>query len=383
MSNQNFSLSDFDYHLPDSLIAQKPAVPRDHSRLLVYNRSDRTITDDFFYNLPKYLPDSSVLVINNSRVEKARLLFGNKEVFVTRVIDPLTVEAMIRPGKVFKSGRTVELASASHASHSAGNSNAAGPSDTTQSSKSTGTGKSEPIRAEVLNIAKDGLRTLCFNYPVNDPVFDPYRRTPFPPYIRPDEALSDRYQTVYAKDDGSKAAPTAGLHFTNRIFDELSRKSIGKVELTLHVGLGTFAPVKTEKISEHKMHSEWYQISREAADNLQHARHITAVGTTSARVLESAAQSHPGVSGHAVADMANTLPFRNFKACEGDTDIFITPGYCFRAVDSLITNFHLPKSTLLMMIAAFIGIDEMHRIYKHAIREEYRFYSFGDAMLLL
>ncbi len=361
MSDHKFSLSDFDYHLPESLIAQKPAEPRDHSRLLVYNRSDQSITDDYFYRLPDYLPENSALVINISRVEKARLVFGKKEVFVIRVIDPHTIEAMIRPGKAFKLGRSVELSEGS-------------PADSRFS---------EPIRAEVLQISEDGLRTLRFNIPVNDPVFDPFRRTPFPPYIRPDETLSDRYQTVYARDDGSKAAPTAGLHFTDRIFNALSQKSIETVELTLHVGLGTFAPVKTENISEHKMHSEWYQIPEEEAKKLRHSHHITAVGTTSARVLESAAQvsAVPPVS--AGIGKAENVFFRNFNACEGDTDIFIKPGYQFLAVDSLITNFHLPKSTLLMMISAFTGIDEMRRIYKHAIKEKYRFYSFGDAMLLL
>jgi len=358
----SYSLSDFDYELPESLIAQHPANPRDHSRLLVYNRSDRSITDEVFYHLPKYLPEQSALVINNSRVEKARLLFGKKEVFVTRVLDPNTVEAMIRPGKAFKKGRIAELASV--------------PSENSAH-------ETLVISAEVLAVADDGLRTLRFNVPVNNPVLDPFRRTPFPPYIRPDETLSDRYQTVYARDDGSKAAPTAGLHFTDRLFRALSEKSVETAELTLHVGLGTFAPVKTETIDEHKMHSEWFRISKEAAAKLNQAHHITAVGTTSARVLESAAARHLAAHAH-MGDMhSGSLHLRSFKPLEGDTDIFITPGYRFRSVDALITNFHLPKSTLLMMIAAFTGIDEMHRIYKHAISEKYRFYSFGDAMLLL
>ncbi len=367
-SNRSFSLSEFDYDLPESRIAQKPANPRDHSRLLVYNRQDRSITDDIFLHLPEYLPANTLLVINNSRVEKARLVFGKKEVFVTRTIDPFTVEAMIRPGKAFRKGRTLTLAPAQ-------------PENV--DSKDTSGAENEPIRAEVLDITEDGLRTLRFNYPVNDPGFEPYRRTPFPPYIRPDEALSDRYQTVYARDDGSKAAPTAGLHFTDRLFRALSEKSIDTAELTLHVGLGTFAPVKTEKIDEHKMHSEWFRISGEAAGKLNQASHITAVGTTSARVLESAAGHR--LAAHTPADTvpSETLRFRNFKPVEDDTDIFITPGYRFQAVDALITNFHLPKSTLLMMIAAFTGIEEMRRIYGHAIREKYRFYSFGDAMLLL
>ena len=356
-TSRTFSLSDFDYELPASRIAQKPADPRDHSRLLVYNRKDRTIKDDIFLHLPEYLPENSVLVINNSRVEKARLLFGKKEIFITRIMDPHTVEAMIRPGKAFRKGRMLELIP-----------------ETTDSA---------PVRVEVLDVADDGLRTLRFDRTVNDPVFEPYRHTPFPPYIRPDESLSERYQTVYARDDGSKAAPTAGLHFTDRIFEELSHRSIEPVELTLHVGLGTFAPVKTENIREHKMHSEWYRITTEAATKLNSARHITAVGTTSARVLESAARGHDAFRTPMGAPHSDSLRFRNFKAMEGDTDIFITPGYHFQVVDSLITNFHLPKSTLLMMIAAFVGIDEMHRIYEHAIREKYRFYSFGDAMLLL
>ena len=353
MPEQKFTLSDFDYKLPDSLIAQKPAEPRDHSRLLIYERDNKSITDDFFYNIPSYLPKHSALVLNNSRVEKARLLFGNKEVFITRILDPHTVEAMIRPGKAFKAGRTVTL---------------------------TNEGE-HPVKAKVLKIADDGLRILRFNHPVDNPVFDPWRRTPFPPYIKPDEALSDRYQTVYARDTGSKAAPTAGLHFTDRTFEDLSEKLVDTVEVTLHVGLGTFAPIKSESIDEHKMHSEWYYISKNSADKLRLASHITAVGTTSARVLESIA-SDVTTSTSPNAILRTDVPFRDFKEAEGETDIFITPGYQFRAVDSLLTNFHLPKSTLLMMIAAFTGIEEMHRIYKHAIDNQYRFYSFGDAMLI-
>ena len=351
MTGQNYSLSEFDYELPESLIAQKPAEPRDQSRLLVYNRSNQTITDDFFYRLPAYLPKKSVLAINNSRVEKARLLFGKKEVFITKVLDPYTVEALIRPGKAFRTGRTVTLES------------------------------QKQIQADVIDIAEDGQRTLRFNVPVNSPLLDQHRQTPFPPYIKPDENLSDRYQTIFAKDDGSKAAPTAGLHFTDRVFSDLENRSIETVELTLHVGLGTFAPVKSERIDQHNMHSEWFCIPASAASKLTKAEHITAVGTTSARVLESATQktdTHPPGQ-----DNRRPTPFRDFAAMEGETDIFITPGYTFQAVDSLITNFHLPKSTLLMMISAFVGIEQMHRIYTHAIKEKYRFYSFGDAMLLL
>ncbi len=405
MTDQNFSLSDFDYHLPESLIAQKPADPRDHSRLLVYNRQNGSITDDFFYNFANHLPENSTLVLNNSRVEKVRLLFGKKEVFITRVIDPYTVEAIIRPGKRFRTGKTVTLIDpdnqttpdnptnhvpqlnlntySNHGSHTdrgsrTDHTNHSNPSDDYTHSGTTeqDTSPRKLVRAEVLHTSEDGLRTLRFNYPVNHPIFDPYRHTPFPPYIKPDENLAGRYQTIFARDKGSKAAPTAGLHFTDHVFSELKKKSVQKIELTLHVGLGTFALVKTESIQEHKMHSEWYQITPEATEALRKARFITAVGTTSARVLESAAeQDGYGTPGKA--------PFRDFQAHEQETDIFITPGYQFRAVDALLTNFHLPKSTLLMMVSAFIGIDEMHRIYRHAIHKKYRFYSFGDAMLLL
>lgn len=377
-SPRTFSLSDFDYELPESRIAQKPADPRDHSRLLVYNQRDKSITDDIFLHLPKYLPEKSVLVINNSRVERARLVFGKKEVFITRVLDPHTVEAMIRPGRAFRKGRRLTLVP-----EEPDNPAVAETPENTLATGAAGTSAAGPIQAEVLDITDDGLRILRFNYPVNDPVFEPFKRTPFPPYIRPDETLADRYQTVYARDEGSKAAPTAGLHFTERLFSSLSQKSIETIELTLHVGLGTFAPVKSERIDEHKMHSEWFRITDEAAEQLNRARHITAVGTTSARVLESAAEGRHAVHTPMGTEPSDTFRFRRFRAMEGETDIFITPGYRFRAVDALITNFHLPKSTLLMMIAAFTGIDEMHRIYEHAIRQKYRFYSFGDAMLLL
>ncbi|MDI6400835.1 tRNA preQ1(34) S-adenosylmethionine ribosyltransferase-isomerase QueA [Balneolaceae bacterium ANBcel3] len=348
-------LSDFDYPLPQEQIAQKPAEPRDHSRLLIYDRKLKTITDDYFYNISAYLPKDSVLAVNNSKVEKARMLFGKKEVFITKTIDPVTVEAMIRPGKAFKPGKTVVLV----------------PSLEHDSSPV------EALTAEVLHIANDGLRTLRFNLPIDHPALESYRHTPFPPYIKPNEQLSDRYQTIFAKDQGSKAAPTAGLHFTNRVFSSLDQKGISRAEVTLHVGLGTFAPVKTDRIQDHKMHSEWYSVSDHTARFLNQASFITAVGTTTARVLESeATRLQNNNTGH-------QAPFRSFSEAVTTTDIFITPGYSFKAVDALITNFHLPKSTLLMMVAAFTGLDEMHRIYQHAIENKYRFYSFGDAMLLI
>lgn len=332
----NFTLTDFDYDLPENLIAQSPASPRDHARLLAYDRKTGDIQDDYFCNLGKYLPQKTTLVVNNSKVEKCRLLFedGKKELFVTSVRNNNTIEALVRPGKKFKQGKEVELA--------------------------------DGISAKVTHIAEDGLRTLILSHNLDDPKLERFKYTPFPPYIEQDESLSDEYQTVYAKDLGSKAAPTAGLHFTDELLEKLQQSGIKKTEVTLHVGLGTFAPVKTEDISEHTMHSEWYQLTQNTCAELNDATHITAVGTTSVRVLESAVKQS-----------------LTFHPESKDTDIFITPGYTFKATNALITNFHLPKSTLLMLVSAFMGFDEMKRLYKHAIKEKYRFYSFGDAMLIL
>ena len=333
---KSYKLEDFDYQLPEEMIAQKPASPRDHSRLLVFDRKTGRIKDDYFYNIGDHLPKDTTLLVNNSKVEKCRLLFegGKIEIFVTKAINNRTVEAMVRPGKKFKPGKTAELVNG--------------------------------VTATTNHIEKDGLRNITLSHPLDDEVFDRFKHTPFPPYIERDESLADRYQTVFAKDEGSKAAPTAGLHFTPELLESLESMGINKREVTLHVGLGTFAPVKADRIEDHIMHSEWYRITEKQAYYLNEADSITAVGTTSVRVLESAPKKEGG-----------------FVASSGDTDIFITPGYSFKSVDHLITNFHLPKSTLLMLVAAFIGFDEMKRIYGHAIKERYRFYSFGDAMLLL
>lgn len=332
----SYTLHDFDYDLPGELIAQKPAQPRDHSKLLVFDRKSGKITDDHFYNIGNHLPGDTSLVVNNSRVEKCRLLFdnGKREIFVTKTISPSRVEAMVRPGKAFRSGKITHL--------------------------------TEHLSAETLHIAPDGIRTLQLSHPLDHSLVNPHRFTPFPPYIKRDESLSERYQTVFSKEEGSKAAPTAGLHFTPELLTKLEARGISKKEVTLHVGLGTFAPVKTGDIDEHIMHSEWYQISAEQAAALNRSVSITAVGTTSVRVLESA-EKKDGV----------------FTASSGETDIFIRPGYSFSSVDHLITNFHLPGSTLLMLVAAFAGFDAMKELYRHAIAERYRFYSFGDAMLIL
>lgn len=328
------TLADFDYDLPKDLIAQEPANPRDHSRLMVYDRKTGNLHDARFYDLPEFLPSDTHLVLNNSKVEKARMLFGGIEIFVLQTLNETMVEALVKPGKKFKEGMTVDLG--------------------------------EGISAKVVAVLPDGQRRLEFNRALSEPIFEEYRRTPFPPYITPNESLSSRYQTVYAKEMGSKAAPTAGLHFTEDVFARLHHKNIHRTEVTLHVGLGTFAPVKTDRIKDHKLHSEWYSLDEDAAQHINQSGHVTAVGTTSVRVLES------------IADERGKL-----LAGTGTTDIFIYPGYKFKRVNALITNFHLPKSTLLMLVSAFIGYEETMRIYRHAVEQGYRFFSFGDAMLLL
>lgn len=332
----SYTLDDFNYELPDDRIAQQPATPRDHSKLLVYDRSSGSITTDVFYNIGTYLPGDTTLVVNNSKVEKCRLLFneGKIEIFVTKAVNNRTVEAMVRPGKKFRPGKSIQL--------------------------------TNELEAKTLSIAEDGIRTIVLSHPLDHEYVEEFKHTPFPPYIERDESLADRYQTIFAKDLGSKAAPTAGLHFTPSLLESLKNRGIDKQEVTLHVGLGTFAPVKADRIEDHTMHSEWYNLTQSQADALNNSKNITAVGTTSVRVLESARKSG-----------------EPFSACSGETDIFITPGYTFQSVDHLITNFHLPKSTLLMLVAAFTGMEHMWKIYDYAIQNKYRFYSFGDAMLIL
>jgi S-adenosylmethionine:tRNA ribosyltransferase-isomerase len=302
---------------------------------LVYDRATKSITDDYFYNLLNYLPDETTLTVNNSKVEKCRLLFenGRKEIFVLEDINSEIVKAMVRPGKKFKKGQKVPL--------------------------------NDKISAKVLDIDQEGLRTLWLNPSLDHEVYNSHRFTPFPPYIKQNESLSDEYQTIYAKPSGSKAAPTAGLHFTQKMWQKIGQSAIEDVEITLHVGRGTFAPVK-DSIEEHIMHKEWYKMNNSAAEMLNRSSHITAVGTTAVRVLES-----------------NRRGRDQFHPDQQTTDLFIKPGYKFRAVDALITNFHLPKSTLLMLIAAFMGYNEMIRVYEHSVKQKYRFYSFGDAMLIL
>lgn len=325
-------MKSIDFVLPQELIAQKPAVPRDHARLLVYDRATNKIIDDVFYNIAAHLPRETLVVANNSKVEECRLLFDDKEIFVLETVNDTTVRAMVRPGRVFKLGKNVALING--------------------------------IAALVTDVDEHGFRTLVFSVPINDKRLALHRHIPLPPYINQDDSLKKEYQTVYAKPHGSLAAPTAGLHFTPELKTEIARRFDWE-EITLHVGLGTFSPLKQENFHTNTLHSEEFYLTRAAYHHIAHASHVTAVGTTSARTLET------------VFSMTTPLLF-------GQTNIFIHDEYNFTRVNSLVTNFHLPGTSLLLLVASFVGSkDELTRIYHHAIREKYRFYSFGDAMLIL
>lgn len=337
--------SDFYYDLPKELIAQSPAECRSASRLLVYNRETKSIEDKVFSDIIDYLNPGDVLVRNTTRVIPARLYGtrpetgGKMEFLLLRRIDEKHWECLVKPGRRAKVGLTFKI--------------------------------SDELSATVTEMREDGNRIIRLNYDgIFEEILDRAGEMPLPPYIT--ERLNDktRYQTVYAKENGSAAAPTAGLHFTDELLSRISEKGIDIVDVLLHVGLGTFRPVSVENVEEHHMHSEHYECTQDAADRINRARanggRIIAVGTTSCRTLESITDEngivHPG---------------------SGSTDIFITPGYRFKAVDALITNFHLPESTLLMLISAFSSREEVMRIYKHAVEERYRFFSFGDASFFI
>ena len=334
-----YSLSDFDFELPPERIAQLPLPDRSASRLLQLD-GDR-ITDRRFSDIVDQLQPGDLLVMNNTRVLKARF-FGVKEtggqveVLVERVLDNRTVLAQVRASKSPKPGNRIRLADAF---------------DVTVGERA------------------GEFFTLSFEGDVFD-LIEAHGRLPLPPYIEhsADEFDEQRYQTVYSKEPGAVAAPTAGLHFDQPLLDKLQAKGVRLAYVTLHVGAGTFQPVRVEDLSEHKMHSEWYTIPQETVDAVRAAkasgRDVVAVGTTSLRALESASQSGELVAG------------------SNDTALFITPGYRFKTVTRLITNFHLPKSTLMMLVSAFAGYEEIRKAYAHAIASEYRFFSYGDAMLL-
>ncbi len=338
--------SDFDYNLPEELIAQTPMEPRDHSRLLVYNRADQGMQHLHFYDLPRFLRKGDVLVINETKVIPARLL-GEKEdtgvpveLLLLKRLERDVWEALVRPGRRLKPGAICTF----------------------------GGGL---LKAEIIETAEDGGRKVRFHYNgVFEEILDQLGQMPLPPYIH--EKLQDqtRYQTVYAREEGSAAAPTAGLHFTPELMERIRSMGVEIVPVVLHVGLGTFRPVKVEDVSQHHMHVEHYEVSPEAARRINQARanggRCICVGTTSVRTLETVTGEDGLV-----------------KAQSGDTGIFIMPGYTFHATDALITNFHLPQSTLLMLISALMGREEALRVYEEAVRQRYRFFSFGDAMLIL
>lgn len=338
--------SDFYYDLPQELIAQKPMEPRDASRLMVVHRAQDRIEHRHFYDILEYLNPGDVLVVNHTRVIPARL-YGRKvgtggkiEFLLLKRLSRDEWEVILKPGKKAPVGARFEF------------------------------GNGELV-AEIIAHADEGGRIVRFSYEgVFEEVLERLGQMPLPPYIHERLEDRDRYQTVYAKYDGSAAAPTAGLHFTPELLEKVKQIGIEIVPILLHVGLGTFRPVKEEKVEDHHMHSEYYEVSPEAADqiNAAHARgnKIFAVGTTSVRTLES------------VADDAGVV-----HAGSGWTDIFIMPGYKFKAVDALITNFHLPESTLLMLVSAFASREQILNAYEIAVQEGYQFFSFGSAQLLL
>lgn len=375
-------LSDFDYRLPPELIAQHPARRRADSRMLVIHRHERRWEDARFRDLPRYLQPGDVLAVNNSRVIPARLLgyragvrsmpigknhpkrkeylTARVEALLARQIDERTWEALVRPGRKIRTGERL-IFEAPENPQARGRLSA-----------------DDRLEAEVIGRGEYGVRTLRFE---DGASFQKRIRrighVPLPPYIhRPEahpEERSDRlrYQTVYARHSGAVAAPTAGLHFTPRVFDELARRGVERAEITLHVGLGTFQPIHTENIDQHVMHPEHYEVSEKTADELnlalQQRRRIVTVGTTTVRTLEHIASEHAG----------------RIAAETGDTRLFIKPGFAFQITGGLLTNFHLPRTTLLMLVAAFTGRELMLAAYEHAVRERYRFYSYGDCMLIL
>lgn len=335
--------SDFYYDLPKELIAQHPLEDRSSSRLLIANRYDKNLKEDIFKNIINYLNKGDVLVINNTKVIPARIHGHRKDkeenieiLLLTREGD--IWECLVKPGKKVKIGTEIIF--------------------------------SDKLKAEVIDISEDGNRFIKFIYEgIFEEILDQLGEMPLPPYIK--EKLDDqtRYNTVYSKVEGSAAAPTAGLHFTKELLEQIKNKGIKIAPITLHVGLGTFRPVKVDDIEKHHMHSEYYMVSEESANIINDAKKkgnkIIAVGTTSMRTLES------------VANKDGML-----KKTSGWTDIFIYPGYEFKCVDSLITNFHLPESTLLMLVSAFSSKDIIFNAYEYAIKNKFRFFSFGDAMFL-
>lgn len=338
-------LKDFNYDLPEELIAQDPLEHRSSSRLMVLHKDTGRIEHKIFRDIIDYLNPGDCLVINDTKVIPARLM-GIKEdtgaaievLLLKRNADDVW-ECLVKPGKKARTGARIVF----------------------------GEGL---LVGEIVDVIEDGNRMIKFHYEgIFEEILDKLGQMPLPPYITHKLQDKNRYQTVYAKNEGSAAAPTAGLHFTKELLEKIKEKGVNVVSITLHVGLGTFRPVKVDKIEEHHMHTETFNISKEAADTINRTRaaggRVIAVGTTSCRTLESAAADD------------GTIPARS-----GDTDIFIYPGYKFKAIDCLITNFHLPESTLIMLVSALAGRDNIMNAYETAVKERYRFFSFGDAMFI-
>ncbi len=338
-------VSEFRFDLPEELIAQHPYDKRDEARLMVLDKKTQKMEHKIFKNVIDYLEAGDCLVINNTKVLPARL-YGKKETganvefLLLKRIEEDFWEAMVRPGNKLKPGTKVTF----------------------------GDGI---LKAEILEVLDGGNRKVKFEYQgIFNEILDQIGLMPLPPYIKETLKEKDKYQTVYAKHDGSSAAPTAGLHFTQELLEQIKQKGVQVANVTLHVGIGTFRPVKVENIEEHNMHSEHYYIKQEEADKINIAKKsghkVVAVGTTSCRVLESVADENGFV-----------------REAEGDTNIFIYPGYSFKCIDRLITNFHLPESTLIMLVSSLAGKDFVMHAYEEAVKEKYQFFSFGDAMLIL
>ncbi len=354
--------SDFDYYLPKELIAQSPIEPRDASRLMVLDRRTGAIEHRTFRDLADYLAVGDVLICNESRVVPARL-FGRKVPTGGKVELLLVAKRGEQVWEVLTKGRKVRVG--------------------TQVELDRDGGKG--LVGEVVEQAGEGARLIEFESPI-EPLLDELGVVPLPPYIHEPLEEPERYQTIYARVKGSVAAPTAGLHFTPQLMKELEVKGVEFAFVTLHIGLDTFRPVRTEKVEDHPMHSEYCQLSPEVAEQINRAKaeggRIIAVGTTSVRVLETTIRPKSKIQ--SPKSNSNLQPGTcNLEPFSGWTDLFIYPGYQFRAVDALITNFHLPRSTLLMLVAAFTGKELIDRAYREAIQRGYRFYSFGDAMLIL
>lgn len=338
-------VKDFDYDLPEELIAQDPLEDRSSSRLMVLDKKTGEVSHHVFKEIVKYLRPGDCLVLNNTKVIPARL-FGVKEGTMAKIEILLLKrrqndvwETLVKPGKKAKPGTRIIF----------------------------GDGL---LTGEVIDVVDDGNRLIQFSYEgIFEEILDKLGQMPLPPYITHQLKDKNRYQTVYAKYDGSAAAPTAGLHFTKELLQQVKDKGVDIAEVTLHVGLGTFRPVKVDNVLDHHMHSEFYMVSQEAADKINNAKknggRIISVGTTSTRTLEAASDENGML-----------------KECNGWTDIFIYPGYSFKVIDCLITNFHLPQSTLVMLVSALAGREHVLNAYKEAVEERYRFFSFGDAMFI-